>query len=430
MTDAAPAADRRFASPPGPFTHYAWVILAACFLGVLGAQGVRLAFGAFVEPWEETFGISRGTVSAVSLVSFIVYGVAQPVVGRFVERYSIPRIFAGGMLVIALGLVLAARADSLRGLMVAYGIIASIGFAISASVAASVLIARWFVERRGLAFGLLESGFGAGQLVVAPASLFVIASLGWRPTLVIFALLLALVFAPLMLWLLRDSPASVGLEPLGGPDPALQETEESGSYAFLLRREFWYLGIPFFVCGITTSGMIDTHLIPFSHDHGNGDAITSAAVGSLAVFNMLGTAGSGLLVDKYDSRRMLGWLYAIRGVSLVMVLWLNQGFWLIQFGVLFGLVDFATVAPTQTLVSRYFGARSLGFVFGLVLTSHQAGSALGSYIPGRLHDATGSYNASFLAAALTLIVASALSFLLPQPPGAPVSVEPDLELVG
>ncbi|MEZ5226756.1 MAG: MFS transporter [Acidimicrobiales bacterium] len=171
--------------------------------------------------------------------------------------------------------------------------------------------------------------------------------------------------------------------------------------------------MPFFVCGITTTGMIDTHLIPFAHSHGNSDAITSAAVGTLAVFNIIGTAGSGLLVDHYDPRRMLGVLYAVRAVSLVMVLSLNEGFWLVEFGVVFGIVDFATVAPTQTLVARYFGAETLGFVFGLILASHQVGSALGAYVPGRLFDATGDYRAAFVGAALLLVAASALSFTLP-----------------
>ncbi|MCL4123438.1 UNVERIFIED_CONTAM: hypothetical protein GTU68_021035, partial [Idotea baltica] len=395
--------------------HYAWVILGVVFLGVLGAQGVRLAFGAFVVPWEESFGVSRGTVAAVSFVSFLTYGATQPVVGKFTDRFNIPRMFSFGLLVIAAGLALSASAGSTLVLGITYGVIASVGFGISASVAASVLVARWFVAKRGMAFGILEAGFGAGQLVLAPLSLLLISRFGWRPTLWVFAALLTFVLAPIMLMFLRNSPESMGLEPLGGPDPdALVETEEVRPN-LLRSKEFWYLGIPFFVCGITTTGMIDTHLIPFSHDHGNSDAITSAAVGALAVFNIIGTAGAGLLVDHYDPRRMLGWLYAVRAVSLVLVLVLNQGFWLVQFGVLFGIVDFATVAPTQTLVSRYFGARSMGFVFGLVLASHQVGSAIGSYVPGRLYDLTGSYGLSFIMAATTLVIASTLSFLLPVP---------------
>ncbi len=405
--------------------HYAWTILAVAFLGVLGAQGVRLAFGAFVEPWEETFDISRGTVAAVSLVGFLVYGATQPIVGKLTHRFDIPRMFSLGLVVIAAGLALTATAQSTAMLTLAFGGIASIGFGISASVAASVLVARWFVAKRGMAFGILEAGFGAGQLLLAPLSLFAIGQIGWRATMWFLAGFLALILVPVMLAFLRNSPAAVGMEPLGGPDPMAPEDDDEERPDLLRCREFWYLGIPFFVCGITTTGMIDTHLIPFAHDHGNGDAITSAAVAVLAVFNIIGTAGAGLLVDRYDPRRMLGWLYAVRAVSLVLVLSLNQGFWLIQFGVLFGIVDFATVAPTQTLVSRYFGPRSMGFVFGLVLASHQVGSALGSYIPGRMHDVTGSYDSSFLVAAATLLVASGLSFLLPKPGPLQASSRPE-----
>lgn len=409
--------------------HYAWVILAVAFFGVLGAQGVRLAFGAFVEPWEESFNISRGTVGLVSLIGFLFYGATQPLVGKLTDRVNIPRMFSFGLIVIAAGLALTALSQSPLALTLAFGVVASIGFGISASVAASVLIARWFVAKRGMAFGILEAGFGAGQLLLAPLALFTIGRFGWRPTMWLFAFLLAVVLAPIMLALLRDSPESMGMQPLGGPDITFDANPEGGRPDLLRRREFWYLGIPFFVCGITTTGMIDTHLIPFAHDHGNGDAITSAAVGVLAVFNIIGTAGAGLLVDRYDPRRMLGWLYAIRAVSLIMVLGLNQGFWLIQFGVLFGIVDFATVAPTQTLVSRYFGAKSMGFVFGLVLASHQVGSAIGSYVPARMYDLTGSYTSSFFFAALTLVVASGLSFWLPNPGpllGAPVPETADV----
>lgn len=413
--DIDAAMKSRFANPPLPFAHYAWVILAVTFLAVLAAQGVRLAFGAFIVPWEESFQVSRGTVATISLVSYLIYGFAQPLVGRITARFDLPRLFAFGVVIISIGLLLTALSNSFWAALVAYGVVASIGFGIAASVVASVLISRWFVAQRGFAFGILEAGFGAGQLVLAPASLFAIAQFGWEATTMALAVLLIVVVVPMVLVFLRNDPADVGLEPLGGPDPLAHEGDEDRGLGFLRRREFWYLAVPFFVCGITTTGMVDTHLIPFSHDHGNSQAITSAAIGALALFNIIGTAGSGLLVDTYDPRRMLGWLYAVRGVSLVVVLWLNEGFWLVHFGILFGLVDFATVAPTQTLVSKYFGPRSLGFIFGLVLGAHQIGSALGAWVPGWLFDMTGSYTISFTGAAATLIVASALSFWLPRP---------------
>lgn len=415
----------------GTSRHYAWVILAVSFVGLLSSQGVRLAFGAFVVPWEDTFGITRGDVGAISLVSYLVYGAVQPIVGRYVERVDIPRLFAAGLAIIAAGLMLTSRSGSVPLVYASFGVISSIGFGVAASVTASVLIARWFVARRGLAFGILEAGFGAGQLVFTPVALFAITRYGWRSTMTGFSLVIGFVAIPLVLGFLRNRPSDMGLEPLGGPDLDVGTDADERPLAILARREFWLLGLPFFVCGITTTGLIDTHLIPFAHNHGASDTVTSAAVATLAIFNIVGTAGAGLLVDHYDPRKMLGVLYLVRAVSLLVVLVLNEGFWLIQFGVVFGLVDFATVAPTQTLVTRYFGPQTLGFVFGLVLASHQVGSALGAYIPGMLFDLTGDYRAAFVSASALLLVASALSFTLPTPlgsgspgsPGAPLTTQ-------
>jgi len=164
-------------------------------------------------------------------------------------------------------------------------------------------------------------------------------------------------------------------------------------------RAFWNLVLPFFICGITITGMIDTHLIPFAHDHGYALGVTGATVSLLAAFNILGTLASGPLFDRWNNRHILGVLYSVRAVSLVLLLTMHQAQWLIAFGVILGLVDFAVLAPTQMLASRYFAGHSLGLVFGLLSLAHQLGSALGSYVPGVLYDLTGSYTLPFGAGA-------------------------------
>jgi len=70
--------------------HYAWTVLGLCFGAILCAQGVRLSFGAFVRPWQETFDASRGTITLIGSLSFLVYGGSQPFVGsiRRSSRYS------------------------------------------------------------------------------------------------------------------------------------------------------------------------------------------------------------------------------------------------------------------------------------------------------------------------------------------------------
>ncbi len=402
--------------------HYAWIILGICFLGILAAQGARLSFGAFITPWEQDFHVNRGDISLVSFVSFLVYGLTQPLVGRLVDRYGVRLVLSLSVLLVGLSLVAAAFVRSPLELALVYGLLASLGFGGASGVAASVAVTQWFAARRGLAFGIIEAGFGAGQFVLVPASLYLIDAHGWRVTLGVLGGFAAVVVVPLLVLFLRARPADIGERPYGETPDALQSVAAApetpaARVNLLTSRAFWGLALPFFICGISTTGMIDTHLVPFAHDHGFSTGVTGAAVSLLAAFNVFGTLASGPLADRFDNRKILGTLYGVRAVTLVVLVNSpHEASWLLGFGVLFGLVDFAVLAPTQVLASRYFQGHSVGVMFGLLSLSHQLGSALGAYIPGLLYDLTGSYNLAFTGAALGLIVGSTLSFSLPQRP--------------
>jgi sugar phosphate permease len=410
--------------------HYAWTILALCFFAILCAQGVRLSFGAFVRPWEDAFDASRGTITLIGSLSFLVYGGSQPFVGRAVDRFGIRRTLVVSSLLVAAGLALSALAQSPAQLALTYGIVASLGFGGASGVAASVAVTYWFTQRRGLAFALVEAGFGAGQLLLVPAALVAISAAGWRETLVGGAVLLATVVAPVLWRRLRDRPEDLGLEPIGGRLPATTAgsavagatTGPDGAIGFagLLReRGFWMLALPFFVCGLTTTGFVDTHLIPLAQDRGIPSATTGVAVALLAAANVTGILASGPLADRIDNRKLLAALYATRGGSFVALYFLAGGPALIAFALLFGLVDFSTVAPTQWLAARYVEPRTVGLAFGCLNAIHQLGSAIGAWLPGMAFDATGSYDTVLVVSAIVLALASVVSLSLPRPPRLP-----------
>src|SRR4051812_8083893 len=123
---------------------------------------MRLSFGAFVRPWEAAFGASRGEIALIGSLSFLVYGGSQPFVGRAVDRFGIRRTLALSTLLVAAGMALSAAARTPAQLALTYGVIASLGFGGASGVAASVAVTYWFTARRGLAFALVEAGFGAG----------------------------------------------------------------------------------------------------------------------------------------------------------------------------------------------------------------------------------------------------------------------------
>ena len=107
-------------------------------------------------------------------------------------------------------------------------------------------------------------------------------------------------------------------------------------------------------------------------------------------------------------------LYAVRAFAMVLLLTTHHPHWLFAFGIVFGLVNFATVAPTQLLVTRYFAGHSVGYMLGLISLAHQLGSVLGAYVPGVLYDLTGSYTVPFVVGVVVLVLAAGQSLSLPQ----------------
>lgn len=412
--------------------HYAWIILTLTFIALLSAQGVRLSFGAFITPWEEEFSTTRGVISLVAFISYLVFAFSQPFIGRLIDRYGVRSILSFSILLVGISTLLTFFVTSPWQLMIIYGILASIGFGGSSNVAGTIAISNWFVKKKGLALGLMSAGTAAGQLLLVPLSLVLNAQFGWKTTVVILGCFLTFIIFPLLFLFIRTYPyeknrtaygdltSQVHDEPLSKPQPKAVLS----IFQLLKKKEFLFLMIPFFVCGVTTTGLMDTHLIPFAQYCGFSPTTTGVAVSLLAGFNIFGTVLSGYLADRWSCRHMLAFLYGTRALSIVLLLvivhntslfgfFISQSHLLIIFAISFGVVNFATVAPTVKLATDYFKNLSVGAVVGWLYLSHQLGSALGSFLPGILFDLTGAYDVSFIASIFLLIAAVIFSLLLP-----------------
>ncbi|GIN62454.1 putative MFS-type transporter YbfB [Robertmurraya siralis] len=422
--------------------HYAWVILFITFLTILAVQGIRLSFGAFIEPWEKDFNMDRGTISLISTLSFIVYGLSQPLIGKLVDRLGVRVILSFSTLLVGISILLCNWATSPWQLFILYGIIVSLGVGGASNVAASVAVTNWFTRKRGLAFGIMEAGFGAGQLILVPASLFLISMYDWQMTVISLGVFLMLFVFPIGLLFLRNKPADKNLKPIGGnhfdeekEDQHSLEKSKPSFWPILKKRHFWFLLLPFFICGYTTTGLMDTHLIPFAQLCGFTPTEIGTAVSLLAAFNIIGTLISGVIADKWSNRKFLTYLYIGRTLTLILLaifisnlefltFFVNNPSLLIIFAISFGVVDFATVAPTQMLATQFFNRQLLGLMLGWLFFSHQLGSALGAYLPGLLFNITGNYNMAFYSAIILLIGAALMCVMLPEP--EKVKREPNL----
>lgn len=395
--------------------RYAWVVVGVLFVAQAVALGVRGTIGLLVRPWEVEFGWDRASVSLAASLGFVVYGVAQALSGRWADRAGPRVIFGASMALLGVGTAAISTIVSLWQAYLVFGVLVMIAVGGASSPTSAVAVARWFTRRRGLALGIVAGGSAAGQLVLLPVMAGLTETLGWRAAFLGLGLGAAILAIPLpvVLALLRDDPD-------GGAGPRVRAASAAGrplGLAILVRHaNFWWLALSFFVCGVTTAGLIDTHLIPHAQDHHVSAVTAAAAFGVLSLVNMVFTTLSGAVSDRLGYTWLLGWIYAGRAATLVFLVFARDPVSLFVFAVAFGIVDFSTVAPTTALATILFGRGSAGTVFGLVSLSHQLGSALGSYAGGVLHDLTGSYTLFLLGAAALSAVAAFMSWAISEAP--------------
>lgn len=410
--------------------HYAWIVLGITFLTLMLVQGIRLSFGAFIEPWEISFQASRSQITAVSLISYLIFGVVQPFIGRLVDLVGMKKIVLVSVVLVGMALVLTTVATESWQIMLLYGVIASIGFGGTSNVVGTIVVAKWFTHKKGIAMGIMSAGTATGQFSIVPISIMLIELFQWKLALIILASILLAILLPLLALLFRPTPEEKGLAPLGGFIEAENEKDLEPATDKPLRQLFFYspflmLFFSFFVCGFTTTGLIDTHLVPFAQFCGFSPAFAGTAVSVLALFNFTFTIISGYFSDRWDCRYMLGYIYGIRGLTIILLLiivsdqsllftFINQSYLLILFSISFGIVDFATIAPTMKLASEYAKKGTLGLMIGLLFFGHQIGAALGSFVPGVLFDLYGNYTITFYLAIMLCALASVASFLLPR----------------
>jgi len=175
-------------------------------------------------------------------------------------------------------------------------------------------------------------------------------------------------------------------------------------------RDFWLLGGSFFICGASTNGLIGTHLIPASMDHGMAEVTAASLLAVIGVFDVIGTLASGYLTDRFDSRWLLFFYYGLRGLSLLFLPYVfgSPQFALILFIVFYGLDWVATVPPTVQIARRVFGAQNFAIVYGWIFAAHQMGAATIAFAAGAVRTFFGDYQLAFMSSGLLCLIAAGL----------------------
>ncbi len=403
-----------------PRLHYAWIVAAVTFTTILVVAGVRASPGILVVPLETEFGWSRSTISLAIGISILLHGAIGPFSASLMNRYGVRRMMLSALLLIATGVSLTPFMTQSWQLVLLWGCMVGAGAGAIANVLAVTIAARWFTRHRGLVTGLMLSGTASGQLLFLPLLALISVTQGWRMVSVTVAVA-AFVLLPLVYFLMRDRPEDVGLLPLGDTKPAPREPvaqgnafgEALGNLAEAMRsRDYRLLALSFFICGASTNGLIGTHLIPACFDHGIPEVAAASLLASMAIFNLIGTTGSGWLSDRFDNRVLLSIYYGLRGISLIILPYSFDSFYSLSMVVVFyGLDWFATVPPTVKITARLFGREKAPVMFGWLMCIHQIGGFSAAYLAGAMRMELGTYLQAFMVSGL-MCMAGAIVVLL------------------
>jgi sugar phosphate permease len=404
--------------------YYGWYVVGATFLTMLVMAGAVGAPGVLILPLKEEFGWQTSEISAALSIRLILFGLMAPFAAALMNRYGVRRLVLTALAIVTVSLLLSLAMTRLWQLIVLWGFAVGFGTGLTAMVLGATVATRWFAQRRGLVVGLLTASSATGQLVFLPLMAALTERFGWRLAVLVVCGLLVLA-ALVVAMLMRDRPSDLGLPAYGATEVQAAPPPPTGSIAgnalgalaFAARTPvFWVLFSTFFICGLSTNGLIQTHFVPLCADFGLPAVGAASVLALMGVFDFFGTILSGWLSDRYDNRWLLFWYYGLRGLSLLYLPFTDFTFYgLSLFAVFYGLDWIATVPPTVKLTAQRFGPERANLVFGWIFTGHQLGAGAAAFGAGWSRSALESYLPAFYVAGALCLVASLLVLTVRRP---------------
>jgi MFS family permease len=395
--------------------HPAWVVAGITFLTLIASAGTRSAPSVLIVPLEESFGWGRDEISFAIAVNVLLFGLVAPFAAALMERFGIKKVIMTALSVVGTGSALTIFIQKPWQLVALWGVVVGIGTGSMALVFAASIANRWFIKNRGLVIGGLTAATATGQLIFLPGLSTLAINIGWQSVSIAVSLS-CFVMVPIIGLFMYERPSSAGVTPYGAPfdwvEP-IQNKQNAGRVAIdslkqaLKVRNFWYLAGSFFVCGLSTNGLIGTHFIPAAHDHGMMEVAAASLLALVGVFDVIGTLFSGWLTDRIDPKKLLFFYYLLRGVSLFLlpsILFSTIHPSTLVFVIFYGLDWVATVPPTILLCRTVLGPERATVVYGWVFAAHQIGGSIAALGAGIARVKFGDYSLAFYTSGFLCVI--------------------------
>ena len=328
------------------------------------------------------------------------WGLSGPIFGAIADKYGGHKAIMLAFVFYILGIYfLYSGPNTGIFFQIDMGLLVGIGLGGTAiSIPMSIVGKHFPLSNRTIAMSLVTAVGSFGYFISPMYTSYSLINNGWIHTLYIFTIFL--VIGVVIAFFVRSPSLSESIEKPNDQNTmsALKEAFKTKSYVLLTAG--------FFVCGFHIT-LVGTHVPTYVIDRGLETWTAAAILSLIGLFNIFGSLFSGYLSTKMKKKVILAAIYALRGISICLFIFLPaSNINAFIFGASFGFLWLSTVPATSGIVAHMFGTKHLGMLYGVVFLSHQIGSFFGSFLGGLFHDIYGSYDyAWYLAIALSIFAA-------------------------
>ena len=394
-------------------TDYRWIILATGFAILFFNGGSRSALGLMLKPMGDDLEWSRSALSLGITAYMLVSALAMPFVGRLADRFDMRWIMGTGVVVGAVGVGLMSLIASPWQLFAVYGLVFALGNAGVSNPIVSVMIVRWFPDRRGVANSVAVSGNAIGQLVIVGLLAQSLVRFGWRVSYAALGLANLAILAPIAFAAVRAAPsqAARGKQPSSDNPATTEQAVDLRQVPLWTSGQLWLLGGIYAICGFQDF-FVATHVVAFALDIGFGALIAGNLLALMGVMGLLGVLVSGFLADRIGPARPTLLCFAMRVGIFVLVILSQSKPAVMMFALLYGFTFLMTAPLTVIFSGNIFGSARLGRISGTISMIHQISGGIGALAGALAFDIWGSYDRAFLLMLTLSVVATAGTLLV------------------
>jgi sugar phosphate permease len=395
-----------------------WILVSSCVMTSLSGMAL-FGFFSFYPSFIETLGWGRTQVVIASTLLLWTFGAMGLVWGAVADKYGVRVLLTIGTVCVAVAHLLYTQMTSLWQLY-AIATLSGAGLSALGYLPNQILQSNWFARRRGLAIGIVTAASALGGAIAPAAITYLIIRVGWRGTLGLMDVLFWTIPFLLILFVIKNRPEDIGLNPDGDPAPATVDVSRreaqpaSGSSGFrgiFLTPVFWAIIAALFFAGGTIGTTLQL-LIVHLRDSGFSPQAAASALSLEISLSFVGRLAFGILSDRFSVRKVGLFVLVLLGLSILLLPGVGIPAVVIAFAIIHGLAHGGVVSFNPLIMSAVFeDKRYLGRLIAIGLLTYTAGMGTMPVVTSYAFDSTGSYNLGF-ALNCVLVLSAATAFWL------------------